>query len=260
MLKRIILGLMGLAIVATGVASFSAFTAQWVNVHARVEKEIEVACVVSNGAGGYVVDPDGCDFGVTFPENIHEKNVEVALSNSFYNQNVKSDVLYWVLWECKQYSDGRDADGDGIPDCRVDVADPSADLYYNDEHGKWMHEDEALDGMIRDYIIVTPSDPSCLSTYTGPDFDVKYIEPVDLENNRGNGVVDRDTQPKCFYHLAYTPPACEGHMNPQTDPRGGNSPTIPCHEITTDPDPQEWDRFAEIGDDFKIQVYGFSFD
>jgi len=88
---------------------------------------------------------------------------------------------------------------------------------------------------------------------------VKYIEPVDLENNRGNGVVDRDAQPKCLYHLTFTPPACEGHMNADTDPRGGNSPTIPCHEITTDRDPQNWDRFAELGDEFKIQVYGFSY-
>lgn len=255
MVKKVILGLTALVLVGAGVASFSAFTAQWVNVQARVEKEIEIACVVpGESASGYVVDPDGCDFGVTFPENIHEKVIEVTLSNSFYNQDVKSDVLYWVLWECKQYSDGRDLDGDGIPDCRVDVADPSADLCYSTDHGKWVHCDEALDGAIRDYIIVGPSDASCLSEYIGPDFDVKNIEGI------GNGVVDRDVQPKCFYHLAYTPPACEGHMNPQTDPRGGNSPTIPCHEMTDSPDPQEWDRFAEIGDDFKIQVYGFSFD
>ena len=45
MVKKLILGLVGLAIVAAGVVSFSAFTAQWVNVHARVEKEIEIACV-----------------------------------------------------------------------------------------------------------------------------------------------------------------------------------------------------------------------
>lgn len=254
MVKKVILGLTALVLVGAGVASFSAFTAQWVNIQARVEKEIEIACVVfDTNTGTYVVDPDGCDFGVTFPENIHEKVVEVTLSNSFYNQDVKSDVLYWVLWECKQYSDGRDADGDTIPDCRVDAPTPH-DLCYNADHGKWENCDEALDGMIRDYIMVTPSDPSCLSAYIGPNFNVKHIEGI------GNGVVDRDVQPKCFYHLAYTPPACEGHMNPQTDPRGGTSPTIPCHEMTDDPDPQEWDRFAELGDDFKIQVYGFSFD
>jgi hypothetical protein len=252
MRKKLILGFLGLAVIVAGIAVFAANTAQWVNVKARVEKEIEVACVVSDGEGGYVVDPDGCDFGVTFPQNIHEKVVEVALSNSFYNQTDKSDVLYWVLWECKQYSDGRDLDGNGVPDCRVDAPQPHTIVYDPDE-GKYVHGDEELDGMIRDYITVTPSDPSCLSDYNGPTFNVKHIEGI------GNGLVDRDVQPKCFYHLALTPPACEGHFNPYTDPAPAPE-TIPCHEITTDPDPQNWDRFAELGDDFKIQVYGFSYD
>ena len=248
MVKKVILGLTALVLVGAGVAVFAANTAQWVNIQARVEKEIEVACV---DADGHWIE---CDFGVVFPQNIHERRIEVTLSNSFYNQDVKSDVLYWVLWECKQFSDERDLDEDGIPDCRVDAEHDDDDLCYSEDEGKWVHCDEELDGAIRDYIQLTPSDPSCLTDYIGPNFQVKYIEGI------GNGVVDRDVQPKCFYHLAYTPPACEGHMNPFTDPRGGTSPTIPCHEITDDPDPQEWDRFAELGDDFKIQVYGFSFD
>ena len=246
--------------ILVGLATFAANTAQWVNVHARVEKEIEVACVVVDRedrdgdtlTNDYIVDPDGCEFGVTFPQNIHEKVVEVALSNSFYNQDVKSDVLYWVLWECKQYSDGRDVDANTVPDCRVDAPTPHG-VVFDPVEGKWVHEDEELDGMIRDYIILSASAASCLSTYTGPDFDVKHIEGI------GNGVIDRDVQTKCFYHLAFTPPACEGHFNPQTDPAPAPE-TVPCHEITTSLDPQDWDRFAELGDDFKIQVYDFSFD
>lgn len=249
MVKKVILGLTALVLVGAGVAVFAANTAQWVNVHARVEKEIEVACVLDDGT----VDPDGCDFGVTFPQNIHEKNIEVTLSNSFFNQDVKSDVLYWVLWECKQFSDERDLDGDTIPDCRVDADHDDDDLCYDDVEEKWVHCDEELDGMIRDYIIVSASSASCLSAYNGPTFTEKYIEGI------GNGVVDDFTQPKCFYHLAFTPPACEGHFNPQTDPAPAPE-TVPCHEITDDPDPQNWDRFAELGDDFKIQVYGFSYD
>ncbi len=245
MVTKLILGFTALVLVGAGVAVFAANTAQWVNVQARVEKEIEVACVDRDGT---VVS---CDYGVTFPQNIHEKVVEVTLSNSFYNQDVKSDVLYWVLWECKQFSDGRDLDGDGIPDCRVDVPQPH-DLCYNDDHHKWENCDEALDGMIRDYITVTPSDPSCLSTYDGPTGLPKHIEGI------GNGVVDDTVQPKCFYHLAFQPPACEGHFNPYTDPAPAPQ-TIPCHEVTDSPDPQDWDRFAEMGDDFKIQVYGFSY-
>ncbi len=117
MVKRLIVGLLGLVVVGAGIAVFAANTAQWVNVQARVEKEIEVACVDSAG----VISPTGCDFGVVFPQNAEEKIVEVTLSNSFFNQRVKSDVFYWVLWECKQYSDGRDVDGNTIPDCRVDA-------------------------------------------------------------------------------------------------------------------------------------------
>jgi len=259
MKKRLILGGLGLMAILVGLATFAANTAQWVNVHARVEKEIEVACVVFDDAAGLlVVDPNGCDYGLTFPQNIDAKLVEVTLSNSFYNQEVKSDVLYWVLWECKQYSDGRDVDGNTIPDCRVDAPPPHR-IVYDPIHEKWVHGDEELDGEIRDHVITLPSDPACLSTYTGPTGLPKHIEGI------GNGVIDRDLQPKCFYFLVLIPPACEGHFNPFTEP-GVAPSTIPCHEVVdedgTDPnvsdDPQDWDRFAELGDDFKIQVYGFS--
>ncbi|MGB6894844.1 MAG: hypothetical protein WBF37_02715 [Dehalococcoidia bacterium] len=257
MKKRLILVSLGAMAVLIGVATFAANTAQWVNVQARVEKEIEVACVGRDG----LVDPDGCDFGIVFPQNPEEKIVEVTLSNSFYNQDVKSDVLYWVLWECKQFSDERDVDPkDGIPDCRVDVPRDDHELCYDDVHGKWMHCDEELDGMIRDYITVTPSDPSCLTAYNGPTGLPKHIEGI------GNGVVDDFVQGKCFYHLAFQPPACEGHFNPFTDPAPAPE-TVECHEIVdedgTNPDisddPQDWDRFADLGDDFKIQVYDFSY-
>ncbi len=245
MKKRLILAGLGAVVILAGLATFAANTAQWVNVQARVEKEIELACVDRNGL---VSD---CDFGVVFPQNAEEKIIEVTLSNSFFNQTVKSDVFYWVLWECKQYEPDRDANGDGIPDCRVDAPLPHS-LVYDTVHGKWVHGDQELDAMIRDYIVVGASSPSCLSGYTGPTGLPKHIEGI------GNGVVDDTVQPKCFYHLAFTPPACEGHYNPYTDPAPAAS-TIPCHEITSDPDPQNWDRFAEMGDEFKIQVYGFSY-
>jgi hypothetical protein len=244
MKKRLILAGLGMAVIVAGLATFAANTAQWVNIEARVEKEIEVACVDRDG------NQVDCDFGVVFPQNVEERVVEVTLSNSFENQDVKSDVLYWVLWECKQFDDGRDLNGDTIPDCRVDAPVRPC---YNPVHGKWENCDDALDGMIRDYITVTPSDPSCLSTYNGPTGLPKHIEGI------GNGVVDRDVQPKCLYHLTFTPPACEGHFNPYTDPAPVPS-FIRCNEVTTDPDPQNWDRWAQLGDDFKIQVYDFSYD
>jgi hypothetical protein len=242
MIKRLILAGLGAMVILAGVASFAAFTAQWVNITARVEKEIEVACVDS---AGHVVD---CDFGVVFPENIHEKVIEVALSNSFYNQTGKSDVLYWALWECKPLDETLPP-GPGNP-CREDIAHTDADLVYDGIEGKWVHDNGELDGNIRDYVLVTAG-PGCIEPYTGPSGGVGKLEGI------GDGVIDRDVAPKCFYHLAFTPPACEGHVNPLTDPLPGGL-TVDCHEITSDPDPQNWDRFAELGDNFKIQVYAFS--
>lgn len=250
MVKKVILGFTALVLVGAGVAAFSANTAQWVNVTARVEKEIEVACVITDEAGNYVVDPNGCDFGVTFPQNVHEKVIEVTLSNSFYNQEGKSDVLYWVLWECKLV-DEQALPGADNP-CREDIEHDDDDLVYDEVEGKWVHANGELDGNIRDYIVVTAGD-GCKTDYNGPEGDPGKLEGI------GNGIVDRDVRPKCFYHLAFSPPACEGHVNLLTDPMP-HPRTVPCHEITTSPDPQDWDRFAEMGDNFKIQVYDFSSD
>jgi len=247
MVKKVILGLTALVLVGAGVAAFSANTAQWVNVHARVEKEIEVACVLADGT----IDPDGCEFGVVFPENVHEKLVEVTLSNSFFNQDEKSSVLYWVMWECKQYDPERDLNEDGIGDCRVDAPTPHS-IVYDEGEKKYVHGDQELDGGIRDYIDISTT-ASCLRTpsdYEGST--AKHIEAI------GNGSVSL-AAPKCFYDLIFTPPACAGHWNPITDPLA--DPTeIDCHEITTSDDPQDWDRFAEVGDEFKIQVYDFGID
>jgi len=249
MKKRLILAGLGVMALLVGLAAFAANTAQWVNVQARVEKEIEIACVTKDATGAWVVHPNGCDFGVVFPENQHERMVEVAASNSFQNnQTYKSSILYWLLWECKQYSDGRDVDKDGVPDCRVDAPTPHS-VVYDPVEGKWVHGDEELDGMIRDYIDFVPSSAACSRDYTGPDFDVKHIEGI------YNGTVTL-TAPKCFYDLIFLPPACKGEWNPQTDP--GTAPTeVDCEQVTTDPDIQKWDRWADIGDDLKIQVYDF---
>ncbi|MDO8615491.1 MAG: hypothetical protein Q7T33_07100 [Dehalococcoidia bacterium] len=251
MTKRLIVALLGVVVVGAGMAVFAANTAQWVNVQARVEKEIEIACVVRGPTGGpdWVVHPNNCDFGVVFPENLHERNVEVTTSNSFQNnQQYKSAILYWLLWECKQYSDGRDLDGDDVGDCRVDAPTPHG-LTYDTSEAKWVHSDEELDDGIRDYINIVPSSAACSSTYTGPTFGVKHIEGI------YDGTVTW-TAPKCFYDLHFSPPACTGHWNPQTDP-GTDPKEVDCEEVTFDRDPQKWDRWADIGDDLKIQVYDF---
>src|SRR4030042_1926728 len=98
MKKRLILAGLGAVVILAGLATFAANTAQWVNITAHVEKEIAVACVNDSVTPPVVTD---CGFGTVFPQNVEEKVIEVAISNSFTDQTVKSDVLYWVLWECK---------------------------------------------------------------------------------------------------------------------------------------------------------------
>ena len=225
MKKRLILAGLGAVVILAGLATFAANTAQWVNITAHVEKEIAVACV-DDATTPTVVE---CGFGTVFPQNVEEKVIEVAISKSFYDQTVKSDVLYWVLWECKLQDPTKLASSTNR--CLEDV-------------GK-------LDDNIRKYIKVSASLATCLSTYTGPIGGAAELEGI------GDGVIDRDVQKKCFYHLTFTPPACEDSYNPNTDPKPAAG-VVACHKNTTDPDPQKWDVYTDLGDDFKIQVNAFS--
>ena len=227
MKKRLILAGLGAVVILAGLATFAANTAQWVNVTAHVEKEIAVACVDDSVTPPVVTD---CAFGTVFPQNVEEKVIEVAISKSFTDQTIKSDVLYWVLWECKLQDPTQPASATNK--CLEDV-------------GK-------LDDNIRDYITVSASSKSCMSTYSGPSGGLAELEGI------GDGVIDRSVQKKCFYHLAFTPPACEGSYNPNTDPAAAPK-VVKCHENTTNPDPQQWDVYTDLGDDFKIQVNGFSY-
>jgi hypothetical protein len=251
--KRLVLAGLGVMTILVGVAMFAANTAQWVNVTAHVEKEIELACVQLVD-GEWVVDPNGCDFGVVFPQNQHEQDVELTLSNSFTNQDVKSGVQFHVLWECKQDETDWDEDGD-TTECRYDLEDV---IEYNEVHGKYMHPgypaEGPLDGNLRDFVSIEAED-RCLN---------------DLEEGEALGPFDKDilelgeggistSLPKCFYHLVLVPPACEGSFNPFTDPAPAPQ-TVECHEITDSADIQDWDRFVELGDNFKIQVVGFTLD
>lgn len=249
MRKRFLpLGL-GLAALLAGVAGFAANTAEWVNVTAHVEKEIALACVTENtGTTGpeFIVDPDGCNFGVTFPEESYEKVVELTLSNSFFDQRDKSGVQFDVLWECKLVVEDALATGlGGDNPCREDLEGPVDDV-------------TPLDGGIRGYTVVTGT-PGCF--VEGGDPGSGFIDggPAKLEF-LANGALDDVVTPKCFYHLAFTAPACAGHWNPNTDPLD-DPEVIICHDNSAESnDPQDWDRFADLGDSFKIQVYGFTED
>jgi hypothetical protein len=246
MKKRLILASLGVMAILVGVAAFAAYTAQWVNITARVEKDIAVACVDTSVSPPTATD---CNFGVVFPENTEEKVVEVALSNSFYNQDVKSNVEFWALWECKLMDETLPPSATNP--CREDIVDPN--FVFDPVEGKWVHSNPLkLDGNIRDYIAVNAGN-GCIDTYDGPTGGPAKLEGI------GDGLIDKDVTPKCLYHLRLQPPACAGSYNPLTDPLP-LSTVVACNAVTTDPDPQKWDEWVNLGDNFKIQVYHHSID
>jgi hypothetical protein len=242
-----------------GVTGFAANTAQWVNVTAHVEKEIEVACVTES-TPQVVTD---CEYGTVFPQSRAEKLVEVTLSQSFFLQNNYSSVLYDVLWECKLYPDeagpyGVDTTNDGIVNpnvCREEL-DPANEFH--------------LDGNIRDYIDIDPSSDSCLeagreAVYADYETDGGKAK---VEYN-GSGVVDTSDK-KCYYHLIFDVPSCAGHVNYETDPLINTEIGDPLVDIKTvecdttagtgelGTDVQQWEHSADLGDTFKIQVYDWT--
>jgi hypothetical protein len=263
MKKRLLIGLIGLMVIGAGISVFAANTAQWVNVTARVEKEVEVNCVTPVAGGNPIVRPAGCAYGTTYPETANELNVEVNASNSFVNNHSDglSGVRFDVLWECKLVHEDQLATGPtGTNPCRENLPSAAApggpDFCLDATTGEYgpcnpLH----LDGNIRDYITIQESD-HCLDTTLGePGAGFSDGGPAKLKW-LGSGVVDDLSNPKCFYHLTFLAPACAGHVNPNTDPHTPR--TVVCNEVTSNPDPQKWDRWSLLGDTFKIQVYGFT--
>jgi hypothetical protein len=234
--------LIGAAAIAliVGVGGFAANTAEWVNVLAHVEKEIQLACVdgeglVSRGPDGEVLD---CDFGVVFPQESYELLIELGLSDSFFDQDLKSGVLFDVFWECKLQDEFAPPSATNV--CRDTLPDTDA---------------TSLDDNIREYIRVTQT-VGCRVTGGTPGSGAANGQGAEIEYI-GSGSLDELTRPKCTFHLALTGPACTGHLNTSTDP-ASDPRDVACDEDTSSDDPQDWDISADLGDNFKIQVYGFS--
>lgn len=300
--------LAALAIVA-GVTAFAAFTAQMVNVTARVEKDIAVEPVLCEKPADIntpcFVDPDGGDFGVVLPQEFYKKTIELTLSNSFFDQTRFFNLLFDVLWECKQFSDERDdinnlagidndldgqidedpiglgdEDGDGLvdedppgrgtgpdgfPDCREDGQDDelvAVDTNGDGEPDTVEHRDrEKLDGNLRQHVKVrTLFEPDrCINYPLGPGSKTPPEKKVGVI---GTGQLDKGRH-KCRYEIELFAPPCEQGFNPFTDPHPLTDEKTPifCHRGDKDRDgqidnvnPQDLDEFADIGDEFKIQV------
>ena len=105
MRRRLILGVLALAVIAAGIVSLAAFTAQVVNLTAHVEKDIAVEpviCAVPDRQDiPCFVDPRGGNYGVVLPQEFYDRIIEVTLSNSFFEQDRYDDLAFDILWECK---------------------------------------------------------------------------------------------------------------------------------------------------------------
>ena len=315
MAKKLIVGVLGLVIVVAGIAAFSAFTAQIVNLQARVEKEIELEVVqcdfderteipnpnwdstdptspefIDNPDLGKIL-PDTCekgsgDYGVVLPQTAQDKIIELTLSKSFFKQDKWFDVQFDLLWECKQAphdlwnNDVKDADGkytdntpDTIPDCRDNLPHTDADLGSCDGNahhvgvdGVCFTDDDELDDNIRQHIAITIAGAvgvgdgdRCKNLTALRGSNDQFDDDKEIDWIAG-GIVDK-TNKKCFWIFKLNAPPCIQGYNQYTDPDPQVTPIF-CHTIDTgDPqvgNPQDLETFADLGDDFKIQVWRHS--
>src|SRR3972149_7412860 len=125
MRRRLILGVLALAVIAAGIVSLAAFTAQVVNLTAHVEKDIAVEPVICSSPRDIntpcFVDPRGGEFGVVLPQEFYDRIIEGTLSNSFFEQDRYDDLAFDILWECKNIVPEPTAP----PLCREQIADDS---------------------------------------------------------------------------------------------------------------------------------------
>ncbi len=152
---------------------------------------------------------------------------------------------------------------DRFPDCREDGLDDSIcaiDLDGDTKADTVRHCDpEKLDGNLRKHITVRAltAPERCINFPLGPG---SRMPPQKKIQYIGSATLSKGA-PKCRYELKLTTPACEGSFNPFTDPVPTLPKAIRCHLADKDRDgnpdlrnPQDFDEFADLGDDFKVQI------
>jgi hypothetical protein len=259
--RLVILGTAALALFV-GLAGFAANTAEWVNVVAHVEKEIELACVqrvdnewlatpAEDPTYGVETGVGDCNYGVVFPQTRHTMVVELTASASALADPGDYDfIVFDLYWECKLVNEFLPWNATTNP-CRETLPDDNA---------------LNLDGRIRDYVQVTSTEPGqCLRVRNITSIPRVINDQVEPVNDAGaNGAASGhlqlyggDTNTKCFYGLELKVPACGGHVNRATDPFPEDYGIIRCDENVTSRDPQDWQHWADLGDNFKVQVINF---
>jgi hypothetical protein len=224
-MKKVLLVLVAVVLVASGVAAVSAYEAHVINVRAHVENAM-------------LVPSAPIEFGTVFPEEWIVKDFRVQHSTSFcWDDQWRVDSFnYSVYVEWKILSDN------GTP------GDTSDDTYY-----KWLgdalyigidpavEKPEAIGGNLK---WVGPDPPA---TQPGALWVMDCPQPIYKQKsgtqNRSDKIV-----------VAMDVPVFEGYYNPLTDPEpkpsGLNDPTV----IIAKDDPR-WDPDGvDLGVDLKFQV------
>jgi hypothetical protein len=231
-MKKGILIVFALMLVATGLIAASAFEAHMVDVRAHVEN----ACWV---------DPYEVNFGnITLPQETYDEYVCIGLSLSFQNTNQTRfcDVEYALFWEEKPiaghdpvwpHTEICDPDGDGnftpIWDY-IQVVAPSGDGLMNGPYGDWRDDAEAAGAFAW-------------------------------------GILDKFQNDLCdSWSLKFAAPVFEGYWNPTTDPQSGYD-VVPIGEYCLVPEyvgctdcPYRWVDVphADFGGTLKFQVWDYS--
>jgi hypothetical protein len=234
-MKKVILIVFALVLVATGLIGASAFEAHMVDVRAHVENALWV-------------DPYEIDYGnVSLPEITYDEIVCVGLSKSFQdlNQTKFCDVYYAMFWEEKPIA------GHLPVWPQTEICDPDGDGNFTE---------------IWPYILVDPSPGDGLFPPSYPDTDWRFY--AEQAGAFAWGTLNRiNNQDLCDqWTLKFQAPAFEGFHNPTTDPKPGYG-VIPIGEyclveewVGCDDCPYRWVEVphADLGNILKFQVWDYS--
>jgi hypothetical protein len=236
-MKKVLLVLTAVVLVASGVAAVSAYEAHVINVRAHVENALELN----------IATPYKLDFGTVFPEEWLTKEFVIGHSDSFCDTNqwrvTAVNYSVWVEW--KTLSDN------GTP------GDPSDDTYYgwlgdalyigivDPPYTPAMEKPEDAGGnLVWVGNVTPPGPPGALKVWDSPDPVWKHKNAPDNETDRI--VVGLDVPVFRDYWNART----DALVCPDGKPSGLDYPTV----IIEKDDPRWNPDGVDLGVDLKIQV------
>jgi hypothetical protein len=225
-MRKLLLLVTTMALVAVGAASFAAFESHLIDVRAHVEKATYVS-------------PDSVDFGTTIMEQSYHKDcveatgvgdcLQIHLSASFLTQTQFQAVDYSIYCEDKPVGDPHRVDGNITPFMQISDSDPS----------------DGNDGVT----LTTGCGSVAYGAYgTG-------MPPL-----WAHGVLNKTSDPVDLWDIAFFAPLCRDNYNASTDPitpaqlallpGGGLIDPAFCHK---GPGPDS-DEFTDLASIIKFQV------